>query len=441
MRHPQTKPNTIIETKKRRIASFASGPCRHHHHMLSFLPIYRRPSPLRSLAIFLLLLVAVPPCIARDNSQTASSPTSPDEILSGSVAFGFDLGQSYGVSAARFENGTTIPLAKIRGTADYVALMESLVAQPATQHWLSYVGTVGRLLGLFRALRRSLGRAPTKESQVLADMIVALKTASEAALQTKVKAVAVTAPWVAAWDNQIPADSVANDALHLAGLEPWSRWADAQIYLGEINAALASEERWTCQKHWCAGHGMEVEGEATEGGPLFFVSFTNRSLYTSFQTSKCYYFRSYDNHFASIDPRYGLDQASQAESPARFWSGLRMHLISLAKKHEARDHSQLPLTILVTGEAADTPEFLDVVRDVARDNQQLCTSEPKAVGCKENREGGGQLVILDDRTYGPAKGAAFWLWTRISRTYCEEINAAEGILDQYDMMRETRVEL
>jgi len=86
--------------------------------------------------------------------------------------------------------------------------MESLVGQPTTPHWLSYAGTVGRLLGLFRALTRSLGLAPTNESQVLAEMIVALKTASETALQTQVNAVAVTAPWMAAWDNQIPADSV-----------------------------------------------------------------------------------------------------------------------------------------------------------------------------------------------------------------------------------------
>lgn len=174
-------------------------------------------------------------------------------------------------------------------------------------------------------------------------------------------------------------------------------------------------------------------------------SFTNRSLYTSFQLSECYYFGSVDNRFASIDPQYGLNQASQAESPIQFWTELRLHLISLAKKHKAQDlrgHAQLPLTILVTGEAADTPKFLDVIHDVARDIQQLCTSEPKAVGCKENRVGEGvELVILNDRTYGPAKGAAFWLWTRMSRTYCAEIDAAEGIVDQYEMIREAHGEL
>lgn len=167
-----------------------------------------------------------------------------------------------------------MPLAKIPGTAEYVALMEKLVAQPMTPYWLSHVGLVGHWLGLFRALKRTLGLAPTKQSQVLADMIAALKKASEAALQTKIKTVTLTAPWMAVWDNQIPGDSVVNDALHLAGLEPLSFWVDDTIYLGEVSAALGSEDRWTCQKDWCAGHGMEVEVEEglTKGETtLFYV--------------------------------------------------------------------------------------------------------------------------------------------------------------------------
>ncbi|KAK0638991.1 hypothetical protein B0T16DRAFT_235591 [Cercophora newfieldiana] len=409
--------------------------------MFFFSPASQRHSRLRlrDLAVFLLLSATAPPCIAQVEIPNTASPSSksPGDKILGPISFGFDLGQSYGTSAARFENGTTIPLAKIRGTNGYAALMETLVAQASTPHWLSYEGTIGRLHGLFQTLKRSLVHVPTEEARVLAEMVAALKTASEATLQTQIKAVAVTAPWVDAWDGQNHDDSVINDALLLAGLEPWKgRWEEARDYLGEANAALASERRWLCQNNWCAGHWVEVEEETTSGGPLFFVSFTNRSLYTSFQRSTCYHFGSEDHHLASIDPRYGLDHANQAESPAKFWSELRLHLTSLAKKNRERDrgdHSQLPLTMLVTGEAAETPEFLDVVRDVARDIEQLCTSEPKAVGCKENTTGGGvELVILDDPTYGPAKGAAFWLWTRMSKGYCAEI----GILDQYDMVRD-----
>jgi len=185
-------------------------------------------------------------------------------------------------SVARFENGTIITLAKIPGTASYVDLMEHLVAQPAMPYWLSHFGTVGRWLELFRSLRRSLGRLATpRDSRILADMIVALKAASETALQTQhgtqyqVKAVAVTAPWIAAWDGRMPYDSVIKDALELAGLKLWGYpWEDTQHYLGEIGAGLASEELWTCKLNWCAPHWIELEGqeeEATEGGPLFLV--------------------------------------------------------------------------------------------------------------------------------------------------------------------------
>jgi hypothetical protein len=168
-------------------------------------------------------------------------------------------------SAARFENGTTISLAKIPGTADYVALMETLVGRTTTPYWLSYIV-------MARDLRRTLGLPRTKESGVLAEMISALKTASETALQTEVKAVAVTAPWMAAWKDEIPHNSIINDALLLAGIDPWHySWADEAIYLSEINTALASEERWLCPKHSCAGHWMEPEGEITEGGAIFVI--------------------------------------------------------------------------------------------------------------------------------------------------------------------------
>jgi hypothetical protein len=64
---------------------------------------------------------------------------------------------------------------------------------------------------MLRALKRRLGLAPTYESAVVAEMVVALKTASEAALQTQVEAVAVTAPWTAAWDKQLPAVLVSEE--------------------------------------------------------------------------------------------------------------------------------------------------------------------------------------------------------------------------------------
>ncbi|OBT92806.2 hypothetical protein VE01_09064 [Pseudogymnoascus verrucosus] len=407
----------------------------HRHIMSPLLPTYRRNRvPILSLSSFLISLLVASSCIPRAEGYSLLGRITPD-----AVAFGFDLGQSYGTSVARFENGTTIPLAKIRGSAAYTALMENLISKPTTPHWLSYRGTVGRWLSLFRSLMKILGLAPSYKCAVLSEMVAALKTASEAALQIQiqVEAVAVTAPWMAALDNQLPTDSVINDALLLADLEPWTLWADGEIYLGEVNTILVSEDRSVCKNVWCTGHWMEVEGDIAVVGLVFFISFTNHSLYTSFQRTGCYFNNPLDHSLTSIDPRYGLDKVSQATSPKQYWSELKTHLLSLVKQHKTRGRTydcQSLFTVLVAGEAANTPEFLDVVHDVV----QAILRESWTAEREENgKTGHVELIIPDDLTYGAARGAAFWLQTRMNRTYC----AVEGILDQYDIIGDTHVEL
>ena len=115
-----------------------------------------------------------------------------------------------------------MPLAKIHGNAGYAALMEDIISKAVTPHFLSYTGSIGPLLGLFQAFKRSLGLAPT-ESAPISEMVAALKAASETALQIQIKAVAITAPWITAWDNQPLSNSIVNDALLLADLRPWGR--------------------------------------------------------------------------------------------------------------------------------------------------------------------------------------------------------------------------
>lgn len=108
---------------------------------------------------------------------------------------------------------------------------------------------------------------------------------------------------------------------------------------------------------------------------------------------------------------------------------MRAHLLSLVKQHATRglEYSQLPFTVLVAGEAADTPEFLDAVYDVVEAIPELCSSKVGPV----------ELVIPADRTYGAAKGAAFWRRTKLDKKYCADI----GFLDQYDMIKDTHEEL
>lgn len=76
------------------------------------------------------------------------------------------------------------------------------------------------MLRLWRFVRRSLGFPATDAAAVLAQLMTALKVKAEAALRSRISIVSVTAPWVAAWGDDIPADNAINDALVLAAPEP-----------------------------------------------------------------------------------------------------------------------------------------------------------------------------------------------------------------------------
>jgi hypothetical protein len=138
--------------------------------------------------------------------------------------------------------------------------MEQLIRKPQTSSWLAFPSMVGRYLAMWRFLKRTAG-LPRWESEILAEMLTELKSESEMTLGTSIKTVAVTAPWMAAWDNQIPDDSVINTALGLAGLEPVDWMANEPIYLGEINTIMAANNRGICKEAWC-GDGTDTNWNA-----------------------------------------------------------------------------------------------------------------------------------------------------------------------------------
>ncbi|TPX08021.1 uncharacterized protein E0L32_010352 [Thyridium curvatum] len=424
-------------------------------------------SKLRSLFLLITLLAGAS-FISQAHGHKTSSSRSSFNGTSGPF-IGFHLGQSYGTSVARFENGTTVTITSICGSEIYTRLLERLIEAPLTPHWLSFVGLVGHWLAVLRTLIRGLGLVPSNNNRILAEMIQALKAASEESLGVSIESVGVTIPWVAAWDNQVASDSVVNDALRLAGLSPQDHWSNEQIYLSEVNTAFASEGQWLCKKHFCAGHWMEVEGEAAYGGPVLYIS-------------KCYFANSWENHLSSIDPRYGLAQKDRETSPAQFWSTLKDHLVSLVRQHATKSakydfnylfetfprlwgdikarlvspvkrypaqppecHLEKPFTVLVAGEAADTPEFLDVIHEAVRDMTSICKRETDPVPVEEGEDNmvkeDIRLVVLGDQIYGPAEGAAFWAWSRKSVTYCGDYYAEAGMHDQYETLHDGHTEL
>jgi hypothetical protein len=95
-----------------------------------------------------------------------------------------------------------------------------------------------------------------------------------------------------------------------------------------------------------------------------------------------------------------------------------------------------PFIVMVAGEAANTSEFLGIMHDVVQAIPELCASNSKSSEWAEDGKAGQvEFLIPHDLTYGAAKGAAIWLRRRMDWTYCAE----EGIIDQYDMMRDRHV--
>lgn len=326
-----------------------------------------------------------------------------------------------------------------------MALMERLILVPQTPHWLSSFGSVGYWLSLWRLLKRSVGLPATSEEAVLADLIVALKEASEVALRTRINTAAIAAPRMAAWQDVIPVDSTVNNALVLAGLEPYDWEASTPPYLAEVNAVLASNGRRICRERWCFlddDSGIESRvrqiayyirlvssiGRIT----LYFSvakwlthrSFTNRSLYTSLRPARCFFHYAWEEDIGSIKADFGLDKLNEATTPVLFWNGVQKLLLSrvtaYAKRHPAFSH--LPFLILVAGEAADTPEFLAVVQNVVKGIPDACAVKPSQGTSKKDVE----LAVSDDPTFSAARGAAFWLRMRMDWSYCAESDDFDG---------------
>ncbi|KAK4235264.1 hypothetical protein C8A03DRAFT_17965 [Achaetomium macrosporum] len=315
-----------------------------------------------------------------------------------------------------------------------MALMERLAEAPPTPYWLRRFGRVGSWLTWWRFLSRSVGLPGTHKAAVVAKLVAALKAESGPALQGRIDAVSVTAPWVAAWENDIPVDGVVNDALVVAGLTPYTWEASGPIYLSETSAVLAANGRRLCRERWC---GIDIEDESDMWPQIaYFISFSNHSLYTSFQAARCFYRHSWQSYLGSINTKYGLDRLDEATTSEQFWNALRDHLLSsvveFTKRHRD-DYSHSDFIILTAGEAAHLPELLDTIRRVAKSIPQLRVDQGAARLPKV------ELVISDDPTFSAARGAALWLRMMMDWSYSDGFE--DDTVSQYDVTRDGHSEL
>ncbi len=312
-----------------------------------------------------------------------------------------------------------------------------MVRQPATPHRRSsrYVSDSGPTH--WRVLRRLLGLHPTPKAAILADLVAALKVESEAALGSPITTVSVTAPWVGDWQDELPTDSVVNDALASAGLKPWTMEARWPVYLGEAGAVHAANGKWHCQHQSCGISNLSF------GWPdsTFFIrsgtsysprtclhgrvltlsprppSFTNESVYTVIHAAQCFFQTHEVNPYpSSISTQYGLSHLASAPTPVEFWDKLRLHLLDQVALFSKRKIFIYPTFEVVTaGEAADHPDFLEVVQEVHREIPRV-REEHGILGFTPK-----PLVVSEDPGWAAARGAAFWLGTRMDPHYCDEV--------------------
>jgi hypothetical protein len=131
-----------------------------------------------------------------------------------------------------------------------------------------------------------------------------------------------------------------------------------------------------------------------------------------------------------------LDRLGEAPTAALFWDALRSHLLArvaeFTKQGGGYAYPHAALEVYPAGEAADHPDFLNVIRDVAKEIRRVRV-EHGATGRYE-----AEVVASNDPTYAAARGAAFWLRTRMDWSYCDEVEDDDNYEDEDD---ETRLQV
>lgn len=145
--------------------------------------------------------------------------------------------------------------------------MERVVRERAPDVWDDLLQSLWRLL-------IPTWMRPSTDAAILVRMAAALKAESEAALGgSAIVSAAVTAPWMAAWDGQIPSKSTINEVLVKVGIEPVSWEIGHPMYLGETNSLLAANQRQLCLDRWCASDfGWDFK---EKGAVIFLIRYAN----------------------------------------------------------------------------------------------------------------------------------------------------------------------
>ncbi|KAK9434602.1 LysM domain protein [Metarhizium brunneum] len=333
------------------------------------------------------------------------------------TAIGFDLGQSYGTAVTHFSNGTVLKLAKVEGSQRYQAFLQSELQKQQEAWWYPPHAEIQRE-DLSRLLKQYMGIGGPDGAVILAEMLIALRTSSEAVLGAPLPAtVVITAPYIIAWSYEETLQiSYIKRAQKLAGLRTVKMESMTPVYLGEANTILAANRRMLCPDLFCNGpewtnknfHKYDV---------VYLVSLTNHSLYTSFQISTCFFWPARSAQLGTINPRFGLNQLEQASDQEIFWRELQDHLKSRVREYVKQpDNYRESFLVVVSGEAADNPKVVEAIRGIITDMEK----DPAFRVVETGRAPRIELLISEDPTYAAAKGVAFGQRINMDSRYCND---------------------
>ncbi|TVY94428.1 hypothetical protein LAWI1_G000759 [Lachnellula willkommii] len=294
---------------------------------------------------------------------------------------GFDLTDSCGTAAIRYNNKSVVNLGKVEANQEYIELVERL-SDPSTKlscHSTTWEEIHCSYLRQKRRLNKLRGRPATRDVGILANLMSQLHTLVDAHLGAgTTKSVLPTMPNLPGLEQEDLQDALQHIGLRALVTHKHGR------YVWETSAAFAGMGFGLC------AHPEDCDACEDEEADMPFrhtlaLSLTNRSFsaaYTHMQSA----FRS--SHEAE-SVRFELGLEKQGEET--YWERLREVIVDVGQETER------PLdTLLLLGEGAGLPEFARTVQDAL--TRLLELNIGSEVNIRLSRQG--------DPLYIAARGAA-----------------------------------
>ncbi|KAF5557650.1 chitinase [Fusarium phyllophilum] len=332
---------------------------------------------------------------------------------------GFSLSLSSAAAAVHFYNGTVKNIASIPASPEYAALMKRLASSPPPS-------PLSRWEKLRRSLNKKIGRPATPDVGIIASMLVSLRDVTSTAVTSPMDRVAVSHSQI-----QGLAEPDLWDALEYAHMRPWvaAGLPRPKVVLPlplaggypsrllESYAVFAGHGKGLC-KHYKNFWQCEEEQDNVPLETTLVVGISPTDLrgdiirtwsaFTDLQP------RRGDRTF--VDLELGL---ATSEDKRDFWASVTERLQGFCGT--VPEAFRLD-TILLTGENATHPAFLQALRSALVGNRYLQRESDSGENISSAHE--GEAVV--DPVFAGARGAAQYArWRQEAPIGCEEQDRCE----------------